>query len=473
MDNVQPSIFSKDTIKFILLALIMALQIFVLHTLKNAKDTIIITQVGAEVISTLELFGILPSIVLFSLLYTKLSDHFSITQIFYGLNFIFAFFFMIFGFVLYPNNHLIHFDFSDIILKLPYFKYPLLMLAKWSFSLFYILAELYGTVMLALMFWLIANQINTISDAKKYYPLLALIGEIGLILSGFLMSLFTLSTISSKWDTTLNYICTIVFIVIMLVNLVFYILCKFIVSKEVINKQKLKSATKLTLKQSIIPVLNSKYIRLIALCLFSYGVTINLTEALWKKQLSVLYPESLEFGHFIANVQMFIGIITILATLFSTFVLSKLSWLKAALITPITFFVTGLPFFFLLLLSRGTFFELNADYAYLAFYISIILGSVQHIFAKAMKYSFFEPTKEMLYIPLSEELKTKGKGVADLLGERFGKSFGSFIQLTMLSVITGSTLLSLAPAIMLVFLCFIFIWLTSLKKINIELKKIQ
>jgi ATP:ADP antiporter, AAA family len=457
----------KELGKFILLALIMAMQIYVLHILKNAKDTIIITQIGAEIISTLELFGILPSIVLFSLVYTKLTDRFTITQIFYSLNCSFAGFFILFGFFLYPHAKTIHFDLSALITSLPFLKYPLLMMANWSYSLFYVMAELWGTVMLSLMFWLVANQISSVDEAKKYYPLFGLIGEFGLILSGALMTVFTLSTVASDWATTLNYICGSVFIMILLINWGFYFLSK-LVGVEVINKPYLRVHTNLNLKQSIYHVCSSKYIRLIALMLFCYGVSINLTETLWKKQLSVLYPHSLDYGHFIAKVQILIGITTLSAILLSSFVLRKLSWYHAALITPIIFILTGLPFFIGIFLSEGIF---SIDFAYLALFISVIFGSAQHIFAKAMKYSFFEPTKEILYIPLSEELKTKGKGVADLLGERFGKSFGSVIQLGMLSIITGSTLLSFAPILFMVFLLFIITWFYSLRAINKELKK--
>jgi AAA family ATP:ADP antiporter len=50
-------------------------------------------------------------------------------------------------------------------------------------SLYY-QAELWGSVVLSLLFWGFANDINTVDEAKSYYPLFGLVANLALILSG-------------------------------------------------------------------------------------------------------------------------------------------------------------------------------------------------------------------------------------------------------------------------------------------------
>ena len=88
-------------------------------------------------------------------------------------------------------------------------------------------------------------------------------------------------------------------------------------------------------------------------------------------------------------------------------------------------------------------------------------GSIQNILSKSIKYSFFDPTKEMAYIPLSDNLKSKGKAAADVIGGRLGKSGGAFIQFILLMIFPGASLMSLAPILFLTFIIILIYWMRS------------
>ena len=74
-----------------------------------------------------------------------------------------------------------------------------------------------------------------------------------------------------------------------------------------------------------------------------------------------------------------------------------------------------------------------------------------------MKYSIFDPTKEMAYIPLDKESKTIGKAAIEVLGARFGKSAGAFSQ--QLLVLLFGSITRGAPVVAALFYAVIATWI--------------
>ncbi|PHU05404.1 ADP,ATP carrier protein 1, chloroplastic [Capsicum chinense] len=50
--------------------------------------------------------------------------------------------------------------------------------------LFYVMAELWGSVVVSVLFWGFSNQITTVDEAKRFYPLFGLAENVVLIFSG-------------------------------------------------------------------------------------------------------------------------------------------------------------------------------------------------------------------------------------------------------------------------------------------------
>ena len=92
----------------------MVMILFIYSVQRTVKDTIVVSEMGAELLSALKLFATLPAAILIMLIYTKLSNELNKTTIFHILNIFFISYFIVFTFVIYPNISDFHFDFSEI-----------------------------------------------------------------------------------------------------------------------------------------------------------------------------------------------------------------------------------------------------------------------------------------------------------------------------------------------------------------------
>jgi AAA family ATP:ADP antiporter len=238
---------------------------------------------------------------------------------------------------------------------------------------------------------------------------------------------------------------------------------------------KKKKKEKPGLMESFKIIVQSPELGLIALLIMAYGVTINLVEVQWKNQLGLFCSgDKGLFNYYMGILSTSTGIFTILFGLFvGSNILRKVSWAKAAMITPLVILVGG-GAFFCFILAEGMmepflqFFNTHA----IAAAMFIGLGIV--VISKAIKYILFDPTKEMAYIPLDDELKTKGKAAVDVIGGRAGKAGGAFVQ-SNLQIIIGTIVTasagvnivsSTAPYAFVVFAVICVLWLYAVKALS-------
>jgi AAA family ATP:ADP antiporter len=145
-----------------------------------------------------------------------------------------------------------------------------------------------------------------------------------------------------------------------------------------------------------------------------------------------------------------------------------LGWLSAAIITPCMVLITGLGFFLVANFDNIA----TAMMLSLAFsdplMLAIIIGAVQNVLSKSSKYTLFDSTKEMAYVPLDEQLKTRGKAAADMIGTKLGKSGGALLQSIIFIVFPTANYSSMSILLMIIFTIICIIWLWTVFELNKE-----
>ena len=460
---------------------------FVYSVLRNTKDALLITAPGsgAEAIPFLKVAGVVPAANIFMLIYAKLSNILSKEKLFYATVTPFILFFALFATVLYPGKEFLHpTTLADQLQAyLPDgFSGLVATFRNWTYSLFYIFAELWGSFILSLLFWGFANDITRVTEAKRFYALFGLGANLALMAAGpaatYIAQLQSGPEVAGDpWQTPLNYLMTISIISSLCVMVIYRWInrnvltdARFYDQTEQVRVKKDKP--KMSMKESFLFLARSRYILCIALLVLAYNISINLLEVTWKGQLKLLYPNKAEYLSFMGTYSTILGATTILMMLFvSSNILRRFGWAVAAYITPIVLLITGAGFFGFIIFKEPLS-PLLMTMGLSPLFVAVLFGTAQNVMSKAAKYSLFDPTKEMAYISLDQESKVKGKAAIDTVGARLGKATGSGMQLGLITIF--GSLSAVTPHIGVIMFVIIGVWLWAIKHLNeIEFKKIE
>jgi len=451
--------------------------------LRDTKDTLIVTAAGAEAIPFLKSFGVVPAAILFMIIYAKLSNILSRENLFYVTLLPFVIFFGLFAFVMYPAREALLPTQSAEAFR-AYLPGGWSALAavyhNWMYSIFYILAELWGSVVLSLLFWGFANQITRVTEAKRFYSLFGVGANIALLVSGPAIVYFSnirehLPPHVDAWQISLNYLMGMVVIAgLGVMGAYWWINRHVLTDKRFYDADQERSPgkkkkTKMALGESFKFIFTSKYLLCLATLVIAYGISINLVEVTWKSQVKLQYPNYNDYSTFMGYFSTITGIVTILMMLFvGGNVIRLKGWGFAALITPVVLLITGIGFFGFVIF-RDHMAGFIASLGTTPLFLAVFFGAAQNIMSKSAKYSLFDPTKEMAYIPLDDESKVKGKAAVDVVGARFGKSGGAIIQLGLL---TMGTLATITPYIGAILMVIIAAWIIAARSLNKQFLKL-
>ncbi len=464
-------IFSRPLPSIMVLQIIMMFCCIInFDIMRNLKESLLVTRLGAEAIPFVKLWVVVPSAFLFLITYSYLANHFNRRCLFIITLIPFLLWMPLFSVVIYPNLDSYALDqLSDSIRTLLPESLQLVaeLIRYWPLTLFFALAEIWGSAVLCVLFWTSVNDLHNTHSATLHYPIITTIGNSASLISGPLM-FYCVSRNSSMgqegWEMSLLLICS-VFTGLGLVILLIHDYCSRL--KQTLNSDNseesgTKTATQMPLLESVRYLAHSPYLGCIALMMFSYCVAMNLIEVAWKSKLVQIYTSEAEYSLFMGKLTLMLGLSCLICGFLTTRLLRK-SWQTAALATPMIMALTSAPFFILVLMSGSE--TVWSSYPTINLLsVAVIAGLLNNVLSKSAKYTLFDSTKEMTFIPLNDEQKYKGKAAIELVVSRLGKSGSALFQQTLI-LFFGSLSLAM-PWLAGAFVAAILLWIFSIKQLN-------
>lgn len=435
--------------------------------LAQLKEPLIVTlkDSGPEVIPVIKAWVIFPLAIFCAFGYSKLSNVCKRSTLFYTIISLFLVIIALYGFVLYPYADFFSPTQSADWLAAHLGKqhnHVISIYRYWMHTLFFATAELWGQVVILTLYWSFANHIFQVHEAKRTYTLFTAASDIGSIVAPMLVLYYSQKDHLHTVQTMVTY--SIFFGGLIL--FIYWWVQKYVLSDtRYYDPSKMTHSvnekTKLSLSKSIKHILASKYLFAIGAIVISVALTANIVEVVWRAHLKELCPDVGSYQRFLAKKSLCVGIGAFtIVLLFGSSSLRRFGWKFTAQLSPIVMGGTSVIFFLLCIFKEqlsffAQFFSLTS--------LSLIVyfGAFQAVTNKIMKYSFFDPTKEMVYIPLDQESKIKGKAAIEMIGSRLGKSGSSWIQLIVIEIIGTGSILSGSSFLLPITLAVITLWLYS------------
>lgn len=480
--NIFWPIYRHELPKFFRTSGMMFCVLFIQNILKTLKDSILISEVSAEVVGFVKLYCVAPVAALLVVVFARMINHKSLAQIYYRLINYFVAFFVIFAFIIYPNVDFFHMSketADSIVISYPHLKWYVALVGNWSYVMLYTLAELWPNTFYILLFWQMMNDINSPSEAKRFYILISLFGNFAVVLAGFTMrTLSDQGSIINIFDNEHDNKIILVRVSVALIAVFAVLSCwivKMIDKYEVDHETSAKNRSDnkhIGLIESAKYIAGSRYLWLMLVCSAAFGFTINLVESVWKSKINELYPTVREYAQFHGTYIMWTGVAIIISTIIGSNIMRRYNWFVAAVIAPAIIGITGTIFFIFVVFDTHVITLFDAALMATPLTMAVYMGAIQNILAKGTKYSLWDTSREMLYIPLDYSLKTKGKAAVDLISSKIGKSASGLVQSAAFTIFPAATFNTVSPYFMVIFIVASIGWVIAVKLIYFEYKKL-
>lgn len=376
---------SRDEVKkFLVLGVVFFLVIGTYWSLRPLKDSLFSSIVGMgwqPAAKVLSMFAVFPIV----MAYSKLLDSFKKNTVFYILVAFYSITAFIFAY---------------------YFMSPTIGLANTVISptrllgwFWYIWVESFGSLIVAL-FWAYAQDITAPESAKRGFPLIAMLGQLGNIVGPL-----TLDNIPKS--VHLGYLVVITGIMTALIGVVIYLFNHIVPAKQrqIYTAGNAKPHIDPGFFEGLKLLIKTPYLLSIFGIITIYETIVTTFDFLFKTSVTDNYVTAAERASVLFKYSYWVGIIAFLCVLLGINNIQRRLGMKISLLVlPVLVTVAVISTKFIGGIS-------------LFFWIMVI--------SKAVNYALNQPTLKQLYIPTSEDAKFKSQAWIEMFGSRFSKGSSS------------------------------------------------
>lgn len=436
---------------------------------RRMKDLVVVVFIGAECISAIKMFFVLPTMFLFVYFTQKFTinadDNFK-NKFRFWLKVPFLLIFTSYALLEFTGNRdlikCVGVDITPLIKYAPSFLQSLLItiaipLKYFAMSLLYTATETYSFAHLNGTFWAMMNLYTNKSDAKIMYPIITMAASLSTVFSGLIgygigyildtkiakfINIYNVDYDGLVLSTTLGIVSICILASMWVYKLNLKQLLKIYSGSEEEKRDK-KQKVNMTFSQSVKQILNNRIVCCMSICVLCYMFSINVVETIWKKKVFIYFrklqnnPRGMNDMYNL--VQICIGIMSFINSYVTAKILHR-SWLTTALIPPICVGITGSIFFMHLIFLPFD----GSIFGYPMLILPVIWGAVNNVFSKSTKYTQFDSSKEtaILYIP--KQLRDGSKNAIDTVCGRIGKSLGGLTQMVLMTLLVPNELIMIS-----------------------------
>lgn len=435
---------------------------FIYSVMRNAKDAFVLNNQEQASMMFLKYAIIFVSIFAVVIVQYLISLS-SISQVMLGVIVGYMVFFLVFGFFLYPYPNLVQLNeffsvdkFGDDILAvrgLAVLYAIILTFNFWTTSIFYICSEIWGNLVLSLLFLSFANEVLTFKQTLRFVPLFYIASNIGLFFSGVMMYLVGYVNENCRYAINKHAIKAI-FIILMLSGMVYMLihlsLTRTILKKKIFvpeGEKKKKSKKRVGMAEGLSHCFKSKLLLNFCFIVLAYNVTVNIIDSVFKQVMKVkgIYDnvaiDSFTMTTEAAN-QIFTAIIVIVALMTPlSRLVQTIGWFFTGMVAPSLSAITSVAALVLSIMntsSDGThglklmnnLFKDKISKESQIFYINLEfwISRFSSVLFKVTKYAFFDVAKESLSMRINSDMRSTYKAVYDGVVGKLGKAANGVIS---------------------------------------------